>query len=141
MTESTFLSGKVRKLSLPVVEGATGPFGCKRLLLPQGELARLYDGDPGMRYISYIELRAGGLRGNHVHKHKQEWVYVLQGAVELLLLDPETNARESVTLVTGDLAFISPGVAHAMRTLEPGHAIEFSPERFDPQDSYRCQVG
>ena len=37
-----------------------------------------------MRYISYIELRADGLRGNHFHRRKQEWVYVIQGALELI---------------------------------------------------------
>jgi hypothetical protein len=141
MTESTFLSGKVRKFSLPVVEGASGPFSCKRLLLPQGELARIYDGDEGMRYISYIELRAGGLRGNHLHRRKQEWVYVIQGALDLLLLDPATNARDCAHLTTGDLALIPTGVAHAMRTVQAGHAIEFSSSRFDPEDSFRCQVG
>ena len=137
MTESTYLAGKVRKLSLPVVDGPVGPFGCKRLRLPQGELARIYDADEGMRFIACIELRAGAVRGNHYHHHKAEWVYVLQGEVELLLLDPQTKARDTVPLRAGDLAFIPTGIAHAMRTVEPGHAVEFSSSRFDPEDSVR----
>lgn len=140
MTESTFLSGKVRKVCLPVVESPSGPFGCKRLLLPQGELARFYDAEEGMRFIAYIELKDGAVRGNHFHHQKQEWVYVIQGALELLLMDPQTKARDSVPLATGELAFIPAGVAHALRTVQPGHAIEFSPERFDPEDTIRCPV-
>jgi quercetin dioxygenase-like cupin family protein len=140
MNETTFLAGKVRKFSLPVVEGAMGPFGCKRLLLPQGELARIYDDEEGMRFIAYLELRAGAVRGNHYHHRKAEWVYIVQGEIELLLLDPQTNARDTAPLRTGDLAFIPTGVAHAMRTVQPGHALEFSPSRFDPEDSVRIAV-
>lgn len=137
MSESTYLHGKVRKLSLPLVDGPVGPFGCKRLRLPQGELARVYDADEGMRFIAYIELRPGAVRGNHYHRHKAEWVYIIQGELELLLLDPATGARETVPLRTGDLAFIPTGIAHAMRTVHAGHAVEFSTARFDPQDSVR----
>ena len=142
MTQSAFLAGKVLKFTLPVVDGPVGPFGCKRLLLPQGELARIYDAEEGLRFIAYIELRAGGVRGNHYHLRKAEWVYVIQGALELCLLDPQTNARDSVPLVSGELAFVPAGIAHAMRTVQPGHAIEFSSTRFDPEDSVRlCVAG
>jgi oxalate decarboxylase/phosphoglucose isomerase-like protein (cupin superfamily) len=141
MTETAFLGGRVRKWSLPVVQGAGGDYSLKRLLLPQGELARIYDADEGMRFIAYIELRAGGLRGNHFHKVKQEWVYVIQGEMELLLQEPETNGRETVRMQTGDLALIPTGIAHAIRTIQPGHAVEFSSSRFDPEDSFRFQVG
>lgn len=137
MTESKFLAGKVLKWSLPVVEGPTGPYSLKRLLLPQGELARIYDADEGMRFIAVIELRAGTVRGNHYHKAKEEFVYVIQGEVLLLLQDPESKARDTVPLQTGDLVFIQTGIAHAMQTVKAGQAIEFSKTRFDPDDSYR----
>lgn len=140
MAESTFLGGKVCKWSLPVVEGASGAFEPKRLMLPQGELARIYDADEGIRYIACLELRAGTVRGNHYHLHKEEWVYVLQGELALLLQDRATQERESVPIRVGDLAFIPAGVAHAMRAVQPGHAVEFSSSRFDPSDSYRFPV-
>jgi hypothetical protein len=42
-----------------------------------------------------------------------------------------------VPLQTGDLAILKPGVAHALRILKPGRAIEFSKVRFDPADIHR----
>src|SRR5207244_7219783 len=73
MTESTFLSGKVLRRSLPVVQPASGSGApsLKRLLLPQGELAQFYDGEEPIRYLAYIELRPGVVRGNHYHKVKE----------------------------------------------------------------------
>jgi len=139
MNESTFLSGKVLKRSLPVVQppsSAEGP-ALKRLLLPQGELAQFYDGEEPLHYLAYIELRAGSVRGNHYHTTKQEWIYLVQGEAVLGVEDIETKARETLPLKAGDLAFISSGVAHAIRTVQPGHAIEFSSTRFDAADIHR----
>lgn len=109
----------------------------KRLLLPQGELAQFYDADEPVRYLAFIELREGGARGNHYHKIKEEWVYLIQGEVQLVVEDIESKVREVVPLQTGDLAIIQPGVAHVLRTIRPGQAVEFSKVRFDPADIHR----
>src|SRR5208282_2087889 len=100
----------------------------------------IYDAEEGIRFIACIELRAGGLRGNHYHKVKNEWAYIIQGKIELLVQEPGTTGPEKVPLQTGDLVFVATGIAHAMRTVEPGHAVEFSSSRFDPKDSFRFQV-
>ena len=140
MTESKFLAGKVRKWSLPVVEGAAGDYSLKRLLLPQGELARIYDAEEGIRFIAFIELRAGTVRGNHFHQAKEEFVYVIQGEVTLVVEDTASKVRDFVPLRTGDLAFIPTGIAHALQTTTSGQAIEFSTARFDPADSYHTPL-
>jgi len=134
-----FLSGKVWKQTLPVFNGPTGAEApaLKRLLLPQGELTSFHNADEAIHYIAFIELRDGAARGNHFHKLKKEMVYVVQGEVVLVIEDTESKARESVPLRAGDLAIISVGIAHVLRTVIPGHAIEFSPARFDPSDTYR----
>ena len=138
MTESTFLSGKVFKRSLPVVQPPSSDNPpLKRLLLPQGELAQFYDADQPIRYLAYIELQAASVRGNHYHKVKEEWIYLIQGAVLLLVEDIESKAKASVALEAGDIAFILPGIAHALQTVQPGHAIEFSQARFDLADIHR----
>src|SRR5262245_39937017 len=100
MTQSTFLNGKVRKQSLPIFElpvAADAP-SVKRLMLPQGELAQFYDDVEGVRYLAFIDLRAGTVRGNRYHKIKVEWVYLMQGEVLLILQDMGTKSRESVAL-------------------------------------------
>jgi uncharacterized RmlC-like cupin family protein len=142
MAESSFLAGKVRKRSLPVVRGPSSADtpAMKRLLLPQGELAQFYDGPEGMRYMAVIELRAGNTRGNHYHQVKEELVYVVDGEVLLVVEDLDTEARASVPLSTGDLVFIPTRIAHALQVVRPGLAIEFSAARFDPADIYRKNI-
>jgi mannose-6-phosphate isomerase-like protein (cupin superfamily) len=136
MFESTFLNGKVLKRSLPALQAPLGPDApaLKRLLLPQGELAQFYDADEGIRYMAFLELLPGQVRGNHYHKVKEELVYVIRGGVLFSVADIDTKARASVTLRAGDLAVIRTGIAHALRTVEAGQAIEFSSARFDPAD-------
>jgi len=139
MSETAFLNGKVRKGSLPVLPLPVGPEAAslKRLFLPQGELAQFYDADEGIRYMAFIELLPGQVRGNHYHKVKEERVYVIRGEILLSVADIDSGARASVAIRTGDLAVIQTGVAHAYQTVDPGQAIEFSPTRFDPADIHR----
>src|SRR5205823_9368959 len=96
-----------------------------------------YDGEEPMRYLAYIELRAGATRGNHYHKVKEEWIYLLKGKAVLLLQDIESHEKASVELASGDLVFIPPGIAHAIAIEQPGQAIEFSKVRFDAADIHR----
>lgn len=143
MAESEFLAGKVVKWSLPVISGRPGLDAprLKRLLLPQGELAQVHDSDEGIRYLAVIEVRMGSVRGNHYHKVKEEWIYVMQGELSLLVEDMQTKERASVPLQTGDLVMIQIGIAHVLRTVKPGQAIEFSPTRFNPADIFPFSLG
>ena len=109
----------------------------KRLMLPQGELAQVHNGEPPIHYLAFIELREGTQRGNHFHRVKEEFVYLLSGEVRLLVEDIESKAREIVPLNTGDLVFIPVGVAHTLDVVKAGQAIEFSAARFDATDIHR----
>jgi hypothetical protein len=142
MNETSFLGGKVRKISLPEFHGpppagATGP---KRLHLAQGELANFYNGEAGMRYLAFMELRVGGIRGNHFHRKKQEWVYLISGRLLLVVQEGETGTPISINLRAGDLVTIETGIAHAFNPLDPGQAVEFSPASFDPADIQKFTV-
>jgi uncharacterized cupin superfamily protein len=139
MSQQSYLGGKVLHQSLPLVHAPVGPEApsLKRLLLAQGELAQVYDAAEGIRYLAVIELREGNPRGNHYHKVKEEFVYMMQGEVSLVAEDIESKARETVRLQAGDLAFIQTGVAHALQVLRSGLAIEYSTARFDAADIYR----
>jgi mannose-6-phosphate isomerase-like protein (cupin superfamily) len=137
--EAPVLNGKVLKQSLPVLQLPLGPDAptLKRLLLPQGELAQFYDAAEGVRYLAFIELVPGQVRGNHYHTVKEELVYVIRGEVLLIAEDIDSKARASVELRAGDFGVIRTGIAHAYRTVEAGQAIEFSVARFDPADIHR----
>jgi hypothetical protein len=143
MADTEYLAGRVVKWSLPVVSGRPGPDAptLKRLLLPQGELAQVHDSEEGIRYLAVIETRSGSVRGNHYHKIKEERIYVLQGELLVLVEDVETKARASVPLKTGELLLIQTGIAHLLRTVEPGQAIEFSNTRFDAADIFPFALG
>lgn len=137
------LSGRVRHTPLPVFTQPTGPDApvLKRLLLPQGELAQFHDDDEAMRYLAVIELKSAGVRGNHFHRRKKEFIYVLSGALELIVAASENpDQREILDVHAGELVVIEPGTAHALRTRTPGWAIEFSPQRYDPADTLRCDL-
>ena len=127
----------MRKQSLPVFEQPPGPGGpdVKRLQLPQGDLAQFWTSDTGIRYIAWVEMVEGGIRGNHLHQRKEEWIYLIDGAIEVIVEDPGSKERAVVPVAPGDLLVIDPGVAHALRTLRAGQGIEFSPTRLDLSDS------
>lgn len=136
MNHSSFLSSKVLKWSLPTLNlpiSADAP-PLKRLLLAQGELAQIYDAEEGLRYLAFIELRPGTVRGNHYHDVKEEWLYLARGSLRLTVHDMSSKERVGIELRAGDLVFISTGVAHALRVLESGEAVEYSVARFNPND-------
>ena len=109
-------------------------------MLPQGELAHFYDGPEGIQYLAFLDLRAGAVRGNHYHKQKHELLYLISGEVLLIVQDLESKDRASLSLQAGDLAIIPTGIAHAIETRQTGHAIEFSPARFDAADVHRFSL-
>ncbi|MGH7967942.1 MAG: cupin domain-containing protein [Limisphaerales bacterium] len=138
MTQTSYLSGKVIKHSLAKFDprpAADAP-KLKRLMLQQGELAQVHDGEPAIRYLAYIELVNGAIRGNLFHKEKNEFLYIIRGRIELVVEDSSDGQCESMPLESGDLVFIPVPIAHAFRTVEPGHAIEFSSSAYDRADVY-----
>lgn len=139
MSEQPHLGGKVILKTLPVLEGSPGPAGPDRrhLKLPQGDLIQLHNSAQPVHYLALIQLRSGGVRGNHYHIRKQEHVYVLEGEIALIVEDLDGAGRETLTVRAGDLVFLPPRVAHALCTVHPGWAVEFTPAPLDPADSYR----
>lgn len=142
MDETVFFDGRVRKRSLPVFRGPPPPEapGPKRLLLAQGELANFYDHPEGIRYLAFLELRVGGIRGNHFHRKKLEHLYLVSGRLLLGVKEDENSELISIQMQAGDLVSIEPGICHALEPEEAGEAIEFSPRLFDVADIYKVCV-
>jgi oxalate decarboxylase/phosphoglucose isomerase-like protein (cupin superfamily) len=90
-----------------------------------------------VRYLAFIELLPGTVRGNHYHKVKEEWVYMISGEATLIVEHIETRERAAVPLRKGDLAVIATEVAHAIKVHGEGQAVEFSAARFDALDIHK----
>src|SRR5579859_4272957 len=142
MDNSSFLSDKVIKRSLPLLPVPVAPDSpnLKRLALPQGELAQFCNGPEAIRYIAYVELRPVTIRGNHFHRVKAEWFYLIHGELTLALHNTDSGESGSFAMQAGDLVLIPPGIAHAFICRLEGRAVEFSRAIFDPTDSYHFDV-
>ncbi len=139
MKDTSYLGGRVIHQTLPLFTDGLAPNAParKRLHLPQGDLIQIHDGPEPIQYIAWIELKAGGVRGNHVHRVKKEFLYLLAGAAMVKVEDPSTREPATVPLAAGDLVIIEPGIAHAIHSATAGAAIEFSPAPFDATDTLR----
>src|SRR5688572_4287290 len=107
---------------------ATRPEVRARLALAKGEMAVLTDTGQIIRHLAYLELRPGQRRGDHYHKLRREYSYVISGGISLYLEELATGAKATAQLVPGDLLFIQPGIAHAFVPTAAGHALEFAAE-------------
>lgn len=61
--------------------------------------------------ISYVEIEPGEEGPMHAHEEPIEEFYViLEGNLDIDVLDPETNEVETFELTTGQMAYFPPGV-------------------------------
>jgi hypothetical protein len=109
-----------------------------RLVLPSGELAQITTGKP-FRFLAYMEFLANpdSPRGNHYHKFKEEFLYIVKGRLYAIFEDVETGHRRNLTVSTGDLINIKPFCAHVYFAQEYTQGIEYSPGDLDLSDTYR----
>ena len=137
MEAKIFFGGRATVKSLQVTDRpADRAEICARLSSPRGELAVLTDGSTPIRHLCYVELRAGQVRGNHFHKLRHEYFYVIAGNLAVQLQDVSAKESASVELQAGDMLLIKPGIAHALNPLKDGHALEYAAEPFDLADVY-----
>jgi dTDP-4-dehydrorhamnose 3,5-epimerase-like enzyme len=103
----------------------------RRIVDSRGEVAQVVNGG-AFRHLMLLETRRGAVRGNHYHKKKDEWFYVVKGSARLVLRDAESGEKSEEELRAGDKINVKPGVAHALVALEDSLIIEFSPHVFNP---------
>jgi mannose-6-phosphate isomerase-like protein (cupin superfamily) len=108
-----------------------------RLKFPNGELAVLGDGKTAIHHLSYVELKEAMPRGNHYHKLRHEYFYLISGDAEMVFEDIATKEQSGTLLRPGDLVYIKPEIAHVFVPRQEGHAIEYAAEIFDAADVYR----
>ena len=133
-----FFEGRVEVRSLELTDQpATRAEVRARIASPKGELAVLLDEKQVMRFLAYLELKEGVMRGGHYHKVRHEYFYLIAGEAMLRMEEVESGKKESARIAAGDLVYIAPGVAHAYVPSKAGHGVEFAAEEFDMGDVYR----
>ena len=108
----------------------------KRWQDQRGE-AHLIVNDRPLCRVCFLTLEPGaGYRGGHVHRHKHEGFYVVQGHALVELVCSVTGERLNLEQEPGDRLWLPPGVAHRIYALGPETLtfVEFTDHPYDPAD-------
>jgi len=87
---------------------------------------------PTISHLLVLETRKGEARGNHYHKNKHEYFFVVSGKIRFMV-----KGQMDDVLGRGALIEIMPNEPHAFMALEDSIVIEYSPDRYDAADNYK----
>jgi quercetin dioxygenase-like cupin family protein len=90
----------------------------------RGVITDILTAEP-IEHVTLITSSQGAVRGNHFHKETTQWVYVLEGRLELLTQMPGQPVVAR-TLERGDLAVNPPNERHAMIAIEDSSFMVFT---------------
>jgi dTDP-4-dehydrorhamnose 3,5-epimerase-like enzyme len=114
--------------------------GAKRWEEERGEFVQISYKEE-MRHLAVFEIRKGFSRGSHYHEAKEEIFYVVSGKMRALLMDMDTLQKEEYILEKGDKIRLKPRCGHIFYGLEDTLVVEYSPQVFNMEDSYRIDLG
>jgi dTDP-4-dehydrorhamnose 3,5-epimerase-like enzyme len=117
---------------LPITRQKTG---AKRWTEERGEFVQVSYHEE-IRHLAFFEIKQGFSRGGHYHGRKEEIFYIASGKIEAKLLDLDTEEKEERIFEKGDRLRILPRCAHLFTAIEDTWVVEYSPQFFDPKDSY-----
>lgn len=86
--------------------------------------------------INYLQTNAGYMRGNHYHKALREFIFILQGSVQVDFIDMKNSekSKETFHLESGEGVEITPYVFHTLRYLTNTEQISLLDRSFDPDN-------
>jgi len=113
--------------------------GAKRWEEERGEFVQVAY-EEAIRHLAAFEIRKGFSRGDHYHEKKEEIFYVFQGKIKASFIDIETLEKEETILEKGDKIRVKPRCGHLFYGLEDALVIEYSPQVYDKEDSYKVNL-
>ena len=113
--------------------------GAKRWEEERGEFVQVAY-EEAIRHLAAFEIRKGFSRGNHYHEKKEEIFYVFQGRIKATFIDMDTIQKEERILEKGDKIRVKPRCGHLFYGLEDTLVIEYSPQVYDKEDSYKINL-
>jgi dTDP-4-dehydrorhamnose 3,5-epimerase-like enzyme len=114
--------------------------GAKRWEEERGEFVQISYKEE-MRHLAVFGIRKGFSRGSHYHEAKEEIFYVVSGKMRALFLDMDTLQKEEYILEKGDKIRMKPRCGHIFYGLEDTLVVEYSPQIYNMEDSYRIDLG
>jgi dTDP-4-dehydrorhamnose 3,5-epimerase-like enzyme len=113
--------------------------GAKRWSEEKGEFVQIsYREDIG--HLAFFELKKGYVRGNHYHEKKEEVFYIISGEVRAFFVDIDSSEKEEQLLTKGDKIKVSTRVGHVFHGVEDALVVEYSPQYYDKEDSFRMDL-
>jgi dTDP-4-dehydrorhamnose 3,5-epimerase-like enzyme len=113
--------------------------GAKRWEEERGEFVQIAY-EEAIRHLAAFEIRKGFSRGNHYHEKKEEIFYVFQGRIKATFIDMDTLQKQERILEKGDKIRVKPRCGHLFYGLEDTLVIEYSPQVYDKEDSYKINL-
>jgi dTDP-4-dehydrorhamnose 3,5-epimerase-like enzyme len=114
--------------------------GAKRWEEERGEFVQISYKEE-IWHLAVFGIRKGFSRGSHYHEAKEEIFYVVSGKMRALFLDMDTLQKEEYILEKGDKIRMKPRCGHIFYGLEDTLVVEYSPQVYDTEDSYRIDLG
>ena len=109
--------------------------GAKRWTEERGEFVQISYQEE-IRHLALFEIRKGFSRGGHYHAKKEEIFYIVSGKIKARLWDLDTQEREDCVFEEGNRIRIQPRCGHLFNALKDTVVVEYSPQVYDPEDSY-----
>jgi dTDP-4-dehydrorhamnose 3,5-epimerase-like enzyme len=114
--------------------------GAKRWDEDKGEFVQIsWREDIG--HLALFELKKGFFRGSHYHDRKEEVFYVVNGTIRATFKDLDTGETEERTLAKGDKIRVLTRCAHIFRGVEDALVVEYSPQYYDKEDTFKEEFG
>jgi len=88
-----------------------------------------------MREVNYIESCAASKRGGHYHKHTMELFYIIEGEINVLILNVKTKESKEFVVKGSDIFIIEPYEVHTFRILKDAKWINILSNPMDEQNS------
>lgn len=127
---------RVRVERVPVSKELTG---VKRWIEERGEFVQVAYREE-MRHLAVFEIRKGFSRGDHYHETKEEIFYLFSGRIKATFVDLDNLELEERVLEKGDRIRVMPRCGHRFEALEDTVVVEYSPQVYDPEDTYKLDL-
>jgi dTDP-4-dehydrorhamnose 3,5-epimerase-like enzyme len=114
--------------------------GAKRWEEERGEFVQISYKEE-IWHLAVFGIRKGFSRGSHYHEAKEEIFYVVSGKMRALFLDMDSLQKEEYILEKGDKIRIKPRCGHIFYGLEDTLVVEYSPQIYNMEDSFRIDLG